>query len=83
LAETGDHTEHISSMFHFHAKKVFSDARSYAQIQAVDQYLKEGQPLHKKREASSILKCGVFLWTLMYMCMLFVDSHVWMILFMW
>jgi hypothetical protein len=25
---------------------------------------------------TSILKCGVFLWTLMYMCMLFVDSHV-------
>jgi hypothetical protein len=31
---------------------------------------------------TSILKCGVCLWTLMYMYMLFVDSHVWMILFM-
>jgi hypothetical protein len=54
LSETCDHKEHTSSVFHFNAKKVFSDALSYARMQAVDQYLKEiGQPLHKKREASS------------------------------
>jgi hypothetical protein len=41
-------------VFHFNAKKVFSDALSYAQIQAVDQYLKGfGQPLDKKRGASA------------------------------
>jgi hypothetical protein len=35
---------------------VFSDALSYAWIQAVDQYLKGiGQPLHKVLEASSFL----------------------------
>jgi hypothetical protein len=49
-----DHKEHASSLFHFNAKKVFSDVLSYARIQAVDQYLKGiGQPLHKKYEASS------------------------------
>jgi hypothetical protein len=54
LLETGDHKEHESSVFHFNAKNVFSDALSYARIQTVDQYLKGiGQPLHKKREASS------------------------------
>jgi hypothetical protein len=54
LLETGDHKEYESSVFHFNAKNVFSDALSYARIQAVDQYLKGiGQPLHKKREASS------------------------------
>jgi hypothetical protein len=54
LPETGDHKEHASLVFHFNAKKVFSDVLSYAQIQAVDQYLKGiGQPLHKKCEASS------------------------------
>jgi hypothetical protein len=41
-------------MFHFNAKKVFSDALSYARIQAVDQYLKGvGQAVDKKRGASS------------------------------
>jgi hypothetical protein len=54
LPETCDHKEHASSVFHFNAKKVFLDALSYARIQAVDQYLKGiGQPLHKKRGASS------------------------------
>jgi hypothetical protein len=54
LSETGDHKDHVSSVFHFNAKKVFSDALSYARIQVVDQYLKGiGQPLHKKHEASS------------------------------
>jgi hypothetical protein len=54
LPDIGDHKEHASSMFHFNAKKVFSDALSYARIQAVDQYLKGiGQPLHKKCGASS------------------------------
>jgi hypothetical protein len=33
---TGDHKEHTSLVFHFNAKNVFSDALSYAQIQAVD-----------------------------------------------
>jgi hypothetical protein len=42
-------------VFHFNARKVFSDALSYARIQAVDQYLKEviGQPIDKKCGASS------------------------------
>jgi hypothetical protein len=42
-------------VFHFNARKVFSDALSYARIQAVEQYLKEviGQPVDKKRGASS------------------------------
>jgi hypothetical protein len=54
LLETGDHKEHASSMFHFNAKKVFSDAFSYAQIQVVGQYLKGvRQPINKKRGASS------------------------------
>jgi hypothetical protein len=54
LPEIGDHKEHASSVFHFNAKKVFSDVLSYARIQAIDQYLKEiGRPLHKKCEASS------------------------------
>jgi hypothetical protein len=54
LPETGDHKEHASSMFHFNAKMVFSDALSYARIQAVDQYLKGvGQAVDKKRGASS------------------------------
>jgi hypothetical protein len=55
LSKIGDHKEHASSVFHFNARKVFSDALSYAWIQAVDQYLKEviGQPVDKKRGASS------------------------------
>jgi hypothetical protein len=55
LPEGGDHKEHTSSVFHFNARKVFSDVLSYAQIQAVDQYLKEvvGQAVDKKRGASS------------------------------
>jgi hypothetical protein len=56
LSKTGDQKEHASSVFHFNARKVFSDALSYARIQAVDQYLlKEvvGQPVDKKRGASS------------------------------
>jgi hypothetical protein len=54
LPETGDHKEHTPSVFHFNAKKVFSDALSYAWIQSVDQYLKGvGQPVDKKRGASS------------------------------
>jgi hypothetical protein len=55
LPEIGDHKEHASSMFHCNATKVFSGALSYAQIQAVDQYLKEviRQPVDKKRGASS------------------------------
>jgi hypothetical protein len=55
LLEGGDHKEHASSVFHFNTRKVFSNALSYAQIQAVDQYLKEviGQPVDKKRGASS------------------------------
>jgi hypothetical protein len=42
-------------VFHFNARKVFSDVLSYAWIQAVDQYLKEvvGQPVDKKHGASS------------------------------
>jgi hypothetical protein len=41
-------------VFHFNAKKVFSDVLSYARIQAVDQYFKGiEQPLHNKRGASS------------------------------
>jgi hypothetical protein len=36
LLETGHHKEHAYSVFHFNAKKVFSDALSYARIQAVD-----------------------------------------------
>jgi hypothetical protein len=32
LPEGGDHKEHASSMFHFNARKVFSDALSYARI---------------------------------------------------
>jgi hypothetical protein len=56
LLLTGDQKEHASSVFHFNAKKVLSDALSYAWIQAVDQYLKGiGQPLHKVLEASSFL----------------------------
>jgi hypothetical protein len=53
--EGGDHKEHASSMFHFNARKVFSDVLSYARIQTVDQYLKEviGQPVDKKHGASS------------------------------
>jgi hypothetical protein len=53
--EGGDHKEHASSMFHFNARKVFSDVLSYAWIQTVDQYLKEviGQPVDKKHGASS------------------------------
>jgi hypothetical protein len=55
LPEIGDHKEHASSVFHFNAKKVFLDALSYAQIQVVDLYLKGiGQPLDKKRGASSV-----------------------------
>jgi hypothetical protein len=55
LPDKDDHKEHASSMFHFNARKVFSDALSYARIQAVDQYLKEvvWQPVDKKRRASS------------------------------
>jgi hypothetical protein len=55
LLEGGDHKEQVSSMFHFNARKVFSDALSYARIQAVDQYMKEviGQPVDKKHGASS------------------------------
>jgi hypothetical protein len=53
LPKIGDHKEHVSSVFHFNAKKVLSDALSYARIQAVDQYLKgTGQPLDKKCGAS-------------------------------
>jgi hypothetical protein len=41
-------------VFHLNAKKVFSDVLSYAQIQAVDKYMKGiGQPLDKKRGASA------------------------------
>jgi hypothetical protein len=32
LSDTGDHNEHASSVFHFNARKVFSNALSYAQI---------------------------------------------------
>jgi hypothetical protein len=32
LSDTGDHNEHASSVFHFNARKVFSDVLSYAQI---------------------------------------------------
>jgi hypothetical protein len=55
LPDTGDHKEHTSSVFHFNARNVFSDALSYAQIHAVDQYFKEviGQPIDKKHGASS------------------------------
>jgi hypothetical protein len=55
LPEGGDHKERASSVFHFNAKKVFSDALSYAWIQAVDQYLKEvvEQPIDRKHGASS------------------------------
>jgi hypothetical protein len=54
LPKTGVHKEHASSVFHFNAKKVFSDALFYARIQAVDPYLKGiRQPFHKKRETSS------------------------------
>jgi hypothetical protein len=54
LSETGDLKEHASSVFHFKAKNVFLDALSYAQIQAVDQYLKGvGQAIDKKHGASS------------------------------
>jgi hypothetical protein len=55
LPEGGDHKEHTSSVFHFNARKVFSNALSYARIQTVDQYLKDvvGQPVEKNRGASS------------------------------
>jgi hypothetical protein len=55
LPEGGGQKEHASSMFHFNARKVFLNALSYAQIQAVDQYLKEVimQPVDKKCGASS------------------------------
>jgi hypothetical protein len=55
LPEGGDHKEHTSSVFHFNARKVFSNALSYARIQTVDHYLKDvvGQPVEKKRGASS------------------------------
>jgi hypothetical protein len=32
LSDPGDHKEHASSVFHFNARKVFSDALSYARI---------------------------------------------------
>jgi hypothetical protein len=55
LLEGGDQKEHASSVFYFNAGKVFSEALSFAWIQAVDQYLKEvvGQPVDKKRGSSS------------------------------
>jgi hypothetical protein len=55
LPKGGDHKEHASLVFHFNARKVFSDALSYARIQVVGQYLKEvvGQPVDKKCGASS------------------------------
>jgi hypothetical protein len=42
-------------MFHFNARKVFSDVLSYARMQAIDQYFKEVivQPIDKKHGASS------------------------------
>jgi hypothetical protein len=55
LPEIGDHEEHASLVFDFNAKKVFSNALSYAQIQVVEQYLKGiRQPLQKKHGASSL-----------------------------
>jgi hypothetical protein len=55
LPDTGDHKEHASSVFHFNARKVFSNVLFYALIQAVDQYLKEviEQLVDKKRATSS------------------------------
>jgi hypothetical protein len=41
LLDTGDHKEHTSIVFHFNARKVFSDALHYAWVQAVHQYLKD------------------------------------------
>jgi hypothetical protein len=54
LPETGDYKEHTSLVFHYNAKKVFSDALSYAQIQAVDTNLKGSrQAIDKKHGTSS------------------------------
>jgi hypothetical protein len=56
LPETGGHQEHAYAVFHHNAKKVFSDALSYARVQAVDQYLQDvcGKAVDKKRGASSV-----------------------------
>jgi hypothetical protein len=43
-------------MFHFNARKMFSNALSYARVQEVNQYLKDviGQTVEKKCGASSV-----------------------------
>jgi hypothetical protein len=69
-------------VFHFNAKKVFSDMLSYARIQAVDQYLKEiGQPLDKKRGASAFYLTeeqyrGVMYLTTIYLQLLILQISI-------
>ena len=51
LSDTAN-KDHAQAVFHFNARKVFSDALSYARIQLFDQHLKKnvlGQTIDKKR----------------------------------
>ena len=55
LPETAD-KDHAKAVFDFNARKVFSDALSYARMQLGDQHLRNvvGQTVDKKRGGSSV-----------------------------
>jgi hypothetical protein len=65
-------------VFHFNTRKVFSDALSYAQIQALDQYLKEvvEQPVDKKHGASSFYLTEVMYLTIIYPQLLILQISI-------
>jgi hypothetical protein len=56
LPETGGHKEHASSVFHFNAKKVFSDASTHLQcfILMIKRCSQMRSPMHRSRQLTKM-----------------------------